>query len=69
MKMMEDLFLSVNNFPTRVLKFGGEPEPGGEMVLVIPGNPGLIGVYIKFLYLLQSLINMPVWIVSKFIIM
>lgn len=62
----EDIFVDVLNLPTRVLKFGrSTPKNGDEMVLFVPGNPGLAEVYIKFLAILQTLLGIPVWTISK----
>ena len=51
---LDSAVVSVRDVPTRVLHLGPGPEDrehlrGGEVVLVIPGNPGLAGYYEQFM--------------------
>lgn len=67
-------FISLNNVPTFVRTWGkwiGEPlDEVRELILVIPGNPGVTSFYTCFLTQLYENLNreIPIWIVGDYFI-
>lgn len=63
-----DIFLELNNVIAH-LACWTDPETHSkshkEIILFIPGNPGLIGFYTKYLEHLHKATNLPVWIIGK----
>ena len=60
-------FVTVNGVSTHVCTWGGWIEDQAEfkeIIVFIPGVPGIIGYYDKFLSKLHSLLNVPVWGIS-----
>ncbi|KZS08049.1 Lipid droplet-associated hydrolase [Daphnia magna] len=48
---MEEGYVDINHIPTRVITVGGwidQPIKKRHLIIVIPGNPGLIGYYEEF---------------------
>lgn len=70
---MESEFVTYNKVPIRVDSWGGYlpskildrlQEKPKELILVIPGNPGVTKFYKKFLTLVHEKTNKPIWILS-----
>lgn len=68
---MEEVFVDVRGLPTKVLTWGkglGEPfgENETEVVILVPGNPGLVEFYKEFLELIWIDFGrrIPVWTVG-----
>jgi len=54
---MEEGFVDINNVSTRIVTFGGwinQPLQSSQLIIVIPGNPGLIGYYETFMAALHE---------------
>lgn len=63
----EDHWVEVNKVPTRVLTWGADlNDLSGvkELVLCIPGNPGLTGYYVTFLESLHARSGVPAWMIT-----
>ncbi|XP_046406483.1 lipid droplet-associated hydrolase [Ischnura elegans] len=60
---MEERYYDVGPVQTRVLSFG-DVMTEDEVVLVIPGNPGITDFYVDFMEKLHSKLGMPVLVVS-----
>lgn len=70
---MKTEFVTLNNVPVRVDSLGGYlpskilEDPNNkpsELILVVPGNPGITKFYDKFIYELHERTKKPVWLVS-----
>lgn len=65
---MNEAFVEVNGVRTKVLTWGRwiEESKGDtdEIILLIPGNPGVVGFYTKFAQTLYEKTNIPVWCVG-----
>lgn len=67
-------FISINNVPTFVRTWGKwieEPlDDTRELILVLPGNPGVTSFYTIFLSRLYENLNreIPVWIIGEYFI-
>lgn len=66
---MQKAFLEVNGVRTCVETYGRwvEESPSSdndEIVIIIPGNPGLPGFYHTFGQSLHEKLNLPVWVVG-----
>ncbi|EEB13331.1 conserved hypothetical protein [Pediculus humanus corporis] len=70
---MESEFVTINRVPLRIDSWGGYmpskieaklQEKPNELILVIPGNPGVTKFYEKFLNHLYELTKKPIWIMS-----
>lgn len=67
---MQQAFVNINNVPTRVITWGKwieesfQPEEPKDIIICIPGNPGLPGFYKEFLQTIHSKVGCPVWIVG-----
>ncbi|XP_031640869.1 lipid droplet-associated hydrolase [Contarinia nasturtii] len=62
-------FVDVCGVPTKVITWGkslGETFDKKEMILFIPGNPGICGFYVTFLTTLFKLLqgNVPIWAIG-----
>ncbi|KAG8238762.1 hypothetical protein J437_LFUL017857 [Ladona fulva] len=55
---MTDKYYDINGVPTRVLQCGGKPSK--EMILIIPGNPGMVHFYVDFMKCLYDRLGMSV---------
>ncbi|KAL3272547.1 hypothetical protein HHI36_014019 [Cryptolaemus montrouzieri] len=68
MKMMKQAFVNINNLPTRVITYGrwitDEPDKNEEIILIIPGNPGITDFYKVFMEMLYEKLRCPVWVVG-----
>lgn len=67
---MKEEFVPVANIPTHILTWGSsihEKINSKEIVICIPGNPGLPEAYTRFLSTIHSKVgsNIPVWIIGK----
>lgn len=64
---MKQSFVDVNGIPTMVTTWGGhidEKLNSKEIVICIPGNPGLSGYYYRFLEIVHDKLKIPVWIIG-----
>lgn len=67
---MKEGFITISGGPTHVITWGRwvvEPlDDVPEIVICIPGNPGLVGFYTEFLHLLYKRLGkkIPVWIIG-----
>ncbi|XP_044272644.1 lipid droplet-associated hydrolase [Tribolium madens] len=67
---MQQAFLEINGVKTNVLTYGKwveesfKPSEPKDIVLVIPGNPGLTGFYKMFMHTLNEKTGFPVWCVA-----
>ncbi|XP_063240389.1 lipid droplet-associated hydrolase [Bacillus rossius redtenbacheri] len=63
---MQEGFVTVNKVPTRVLCWGGwlTSNDHKELVLCVPGNPGVTGYYKLFLETIHTNLGLPVWVLS-----
>ncbi|XP_036336935.1 lipid droplet-associated hydrolase [Rhagoletis pomonella] len=67
---MEESFVNISGTPTHVITWGRWIEDAiedvPEIVLCIPGNPGLVGFYTEFLSSLYEKLGkkIPVWIIG-----
>nr|XP_036228254.1 lipid droplet-associated hydrolase isoform X2 [Bactrocera oleae] len=67
---MKESFITISGGPTHVITWGRwieEPlDDVPEIVICIPGNPGLVGFYTEFLQLLYEQLGekIPVWIIG-----
>ncbi|EFA08623.1 lipid droplet-associated hydrolase [Tribolium castaneum] len=67
---MQQAFLELNGVRTNVLTYGKwveesfKPTEARDIILVIPGNPGLTGFYKMFMHTLNEKTGFPVWIVG-----
>lgn len=65
---MQDEFISVGSTPTHIATWGigktEEIQKCEELVLLIPGNPGLIGYYNEFLDTIYKTLKMPLCVIS-----
>ena len=66
---MQRAFLDVNGVRTNVLTYGkwveeAASEQPQDLILVIPGNPGVTGFYKMFMHTLHEKTGFPVWIVG-----
>ncbi|KAM4724625.1 lipid droplet-associated hydrolase isoform 2-T3 [Anableps anableps] len=59
-------FIFCSGAATQVLKVGSSHLPSGEdvLLLIIPGNPGVVGFYQTFMQTLHGMLGYPVWAVS-----
>uniref|UniRef100_A0A3B5KT09 Lipid droplet-associated hydrolase n=1 Tax=Xiphophorus couchianus TaxID=32473 RepID=A0A3B5KT09_9TELE len=58
-------FFFCSGAATEVLKVGSSQLSGEEvLLLLIPGNPGVVGFYESFLLTLHGMLGRPVWAVS-----
>lgn len=70
---MHEAFIDVNNVPTHVMTWGDWIEADlskqREIVLCIPGNPGLPGYYTRYLAELHYQLgkDIPVWIIGMIV--
>lgn len=67
----EDNWLMVDDIPTRLLSWGGRPgdkslEASGSdsVILLLTGNPGMVGFYETFLAEVYNQLAIPVWVIS-----
>lgn len=67
---MQRAFLEINGVRTNVLTYGKwveesfKPTEPKDVILVIPGNPGVTGFYKMFMHTLNEKTGYPVWIVG-----
>lgn len=69
---MQEFNVTLNSVPTHVLCWGQpihdkfDEAPGHELVLVIPGNPGLVGFYTLFCSTIHDELDkeIPVWVIG-----
>lgn len=67
-------FISINNVPTFVRTWGKwieEPlDDTRELILVLPGNPGVTSFYTIFLSRLYENLNRetPIWIIGEYLV-
>jgi pimeloyl-ACP methyl ester carboxylesterase len=67
---MQQAFLDVNGVRTNVLTFGKwveesfKPSDPKDIILMIPGNPGVTGFYKMFMHTMHEKTGFPVWIVG-----
>lgn len=66
---MEEAFVDINSVPTHVMTWGQRVEDKfdekiEEIVLLIPGNPGMCGFYTTFCSTLHKEVEIPVWVVG-----
>jgi len=67
---MHTAFVKINNVPTKVITWGKWIEesfnPGDtrDIILCIPGNPGVTDFYVPFLQKLHELTGYSVWIIG-----
>ncbi len=60
-------WFSVQDIPTKILTWGDGVEElkcGQNLVVLIPGNPGISDFYEQFLAQLHENLRMPVWMIS-----
>lgn len=67
---MDSKFIDVCGVPTKIITLGNSLEETfdkKEIVLCIPGNPGLADFYLTFLTTIYKILqgNVPVWIIGK----
>lgn len=65
--MHKDLWLLIDNTPTRLLTWGSDFEQLQEhqhVVFMIPGNPGIADFYSEFLTKLHEEVKIPICMVS-----
>ncbi|KAJ8897446.1 hypothetical protein PR048_002792 [Dryococelus australis] len=63
---MQEGFVAVNHIATHVVCWGGwlnNNHKHKELVLCIPGNPGVTGYYTSFLETVYSNLGIPVWVI------
>lgn len=67
---MQQAYVDINGVPTRVITYGrwieeSVPEDAPpDIVVCIPGNPGVTEFYIEFLQTLHEQLRFPVWIIG-----
>lgn len=67
---MQQAYVDINGVPTRVITYGRwieESAPQGapqDIVVCIPGNPGVTEFYVEFLEIIHQRLGLPVWIVG-----
>lgn len=68
--MKREGYVYLNDVPTRVVTWGKwieEPfteDEGKELILCIPGNPGVTKFYENFLQTVYDKVKTPIWIVG-----
>lgn len=67
---MREAYITINSIPTHVMTWGKWVEESfnpdeKEVVILIPGNPGLLGFYTHFLGILYEKLNIPIWSIGK----
>lgn len=68
--MMNDAYVNVNNVPTKVMTWGKwieedfEGDERKEIVILVPGNPGITDFYKDFLQTIYDKVNIPVWAIG-----
>lgn len=63
----KDDWVLVDDMPTRFITWGAwidDLKDGENLILLIPGNPGLVDFYCEFLKELHEKLQIPVWAVS-----
>ncbi|KAK7573811.1 hypothetical protein V9T40_011002 [Parthenolecanium corni] len=63
----KDDWVLVDDMPTRFITWGAwidDLKDGENLILLIPGNPGLVDFYREFLKELHEKLQIPVWAVS-----
>ncbi|XP_067647768.1 lipid droplet-associated hydrolase [Eurosta solidaginis] len=66
---MKEAFVNIRGVPTHIITWGRwieDPVDVQEIVLCIPGNPGLVGFYLEFLEELYKQLEekIPIWIIG-----
>lgn len=65
--VMKQSFVDISGIPTLVTTWGGhigEKLDSKEIILCIPGNPGISEYYYSFLEILHNRLEIPVWIIG-----
>lgn len=67
---MNEAYLNINNVPTKVITWGKWVEESfkenerKDIVICIPGNPGVTKFYTAFLQTVYEKVGFPVWIIG-----
>lgn len=69
---MKECYVEINSVPTHVMAWGDQKvgdkfdEKTKEIVLLIPGNPGICGFYTQFCLTIFNELEkkVPVWVVG-----
>lgn len=67
---MQTEWITVNGIPTKILTWGKTLEEAkndsasDEYIVCIPGNPGIVDVYVQFLNEIHEETNYNVWIIG-----
>lgn len=68
--MMQEAFLNISSIPTHIMSWGpwvDESFSKNEVVICIPGSPGLPGFYADFMSTIHHNIDpdIPVWLIGE----
>lgn len=67
---MHQAFVTVNEVPTKVMTWGRwieetpKPEDPKDIIICVPGNPGITRFYTMFLQTLYEKVGLPIWIIG-----
>lgn len=67
---MNEAYLNINNVPTKVVTWGQwveedfQPNSSKDIVILIPGNPGITDFYKDFLQTIHDNTGFPVWAIG-----
>jgi len=66
---MQDGFVPVHFVPTHIVTWGGwvdDPSRNSwkDIIVVVPGNPGVTAYYVDFLDALYRDLKIPIWLIG-----
>lgn len=64
---MQQSFVEINGVKTKMITFGNvvtEDRVAEDMIIMIPGNPGVTRFYTMFLQTIYEQVHIPIWIIG-----
>lgn len=64
---MQHSYVEVNGVKTKIMTFGNVVREDGvaeDMIVMIPGNPGITRFYTMFLQTIYERLHVPIWIIG-----
>lgn len=64
---MQQSYVEVNGVRTKILTFGNvmrEDGPAEDVIIMIPGNPGITRFYTMFVKTIYEQVHIPIWVIG-----